>query len=90
MRFHRIFGHFECVTPWPRILDQDYNLVIAPIMQRRSGQKLVEIKHGDLAPGKAFSDPSRSFFDRKGGYGIHVSTPKMNGNSSRSPKKEKN
>eukprot|EP00434_Breviolum_minutum_P013941 symbB.v1.2.012294.t1/scaffold848.1/size158107/5 len=50
---------------WPRdrgaqdgdfiwILDQDYNLVIAPIMQRRSGQKLVEIKHGDLAPGKTF------------------------------------
>jgi len=49
-------------------LDQDYNLVIAPIMQRRSGQKLVEIKHGDLAPGKAFSDPSRSFFERKVGY----------------------
>lgn len=49
---------------WPRdrgaqdgdfiwILDEDYNLVIAPIMQRR-GQKLVEVKHGDLAPGKTF------------------------------------
>lgn len=36
----------------PRILDEDYNLVIAPVMQRR-GQKLVEVKHGDLAPGKA-------------------------------------
>ena len=40
------------LPPEPRILDEDYNLVIAPIMQRR-GQKLVEVKHGDLAPGKA-------------------------------------
>ena len=40
------------LPPEPRILDEDYNLVIAPIMQRRA-QKLVEVKHGDLAPGKA-------------------------------------
>lgn len=38
----------------PRILDEDYNLVIAPIMQRRNeGGALLEVKHGDLAPGQA-------------------------------------
>ena len=89
MRFHRIFGHFVCVTPWPRILDQDYNLVIAPIMQRRSGQKLVEIKHGDLAPGKAFSDPGRSEVRSLKEKWYTFPAPKMNGNSSWSPK-EKN
>lgn len=51
---------------WPRdrgsqdgnflwILDEDYNLVIAPIMQRRNeGGALLEVKHGDLAPGQTF------------------------------------
>eukprot|EP00913_Durusdinium_trenchii_P025190 g23649.t1 len=37
------------------ILDEDYNLVIAPIMQRRNeGGALLEVKHGDLAPGQTF------------------------------------
>eukprot|EP00928_Gymnodinium_smaydae_P000759 TRINITY_DN10291_c0_g2_i1.p1 TRINITY_DN10291_c0_g2~~TRINITY_DN10291_c0_g2_i1.p1 ORF type:complete len:488 (+),score=110.19 TRINITY_DN10291_c0_g2_i1:118-1581(+) len=37
------------------VLDTDYNLLVAPTVQRRlPGQELTEIKHGDLCPGLDF------------------------------------
>ena len=39
------------------ILDEDYSLIIAPMMQRRETE-LVEVKHGDLVPGETFFGPN--------------------------------